>query len=268
MAKFWNMSVDPETRIGMLTLGGDIADASWTGDEVTPRLFKQELDDMGDIDELEIHINSGGGDVFAGQAIYNMIKSVKAHKTVYIDGLAASIASVIAMAGERIVMPANALMMIHEAWTIAAGNKHDLRKQARVLDTIDETIRGVYAARTGLDDDNLTRMMAAETWMTAREAFELGFCTEIEENMSIAASVNGQTAIINGVEIDLNKFRNASSVFLAEADEDAEEPAEDVIEEITENDEHSNGAEAQPVDADKCRKINAMKRMVTYLETH
>ena len=130
--KFWNFKAQDGN--GELMLYGEISSATWYGDEITPKQFKDDLDSLGDIENLNIYINSGGGDVFAGQAIYTMLKRHKAFKTVYIDGLAASIASVIAMAGDKIIMPKNAIMMIHNAWTVVAGNKDELRKMADDMD--------------------------------------------------------------------------------------------------------------------------------------
>ena len=127
--KFWNFKNVSESA-GELLIYGPIASESWWGDEVTPKQFKEDLDKLGAIEELNIYINSGGGDVFAGQAIHSILKRHSAKKTVYVDGLAASIASVVAMAGDTIVMPKNAMMMIHKAWTMAVGNANDFRKLA------------------------------------------------------------------------------------------------------------------------------------------
>lgn len=186
--KFWNFiknEVDP-TR-GQLDLYGEISDVSWFGDEVTPAQFKKDMDDLGDIEQLDIYINSGGGDVFAGQAIYSILKRSKAHITVHVDGLAASIASVIAMAGDEIVMPSNAMMMIHNAWAYAAGNKDELREMADTLDKIDGVIRGVYVNRTGRAEEEIAEKMNAETWFTADEALDFGLIDSVEGEAKIAA---------------------------------------------------------------------------------
>src|SRR5690606_6275695 len=125
-----------DEKVGELLLYGPISDFSWWGDEVTPKQFKEELDALGDIGELRVYINSPGGDVFAGQAILSMLKRHSARKVVYVDGLAASAASIVAMAGDTIRMPRNAMMMIHNAWTITAGNANDLREVADALDRV------------------------------------------------------------------------------------------------------------------------------------
>ena len=186
--KFWNMYINDD--VGEVDLFGDISDVTWWGDEITPAQFKKDLDALGDVSELEIHINSGGGDVFAGFAIHNMLARHKAHKTVYIDGLAASIASLIAMAGDEIVMPHNSMMMIHNAWAMTMGNAEELRKMADELEKIDGVLRDTYVAKTGLDESEIADMMANETWFTANDALDLGFATSIEDSVQIAASLD------------------------------------------------------------------------------
>lgn len=172
-----------------MSLYGEISSATWWGDEVTPKQFKEDLDALGDIDTLNVYINSPGGDVFAGQAIHTMLKRHTAKKNVYIDGLAASTASVIAMAGDRIIMPKNATMMIHNAWTIAMGNKDKLRKMADDMEKIDAGIVTTYVGKTGKTDDEIIALMNAETWMTAEDAVKEGFADELEAEKKIAACV-------------------------------------------------------------------------------
>ena len=127
MGKFWDFSMQA-SGAGALTLYGEISDTSWFGDEVTPAAFLKDLEALGEIGALDVYINSPGGDVFAGYAIYHMLRRHPARVTVHVDGLAASAASVVAMAGDRIVMPAASMMMVHRAWTLACGDA------ARLLD--------------------------------------------------------------------------------------------------------------------------------------
>ena len=156
---------------------------------MTPKDFKADLDRLGEIKNLNIYINSGGGDVFAGQAIHSMLARHTAFKTVYVDGLAASIASVIVMAGDKIIMPRNAMMMIHNAWTIAAGNKESFRKLADDMEKIDESIVTTYADKTGLESEEIKALMEAETWMTAEEA-----AVWARTSRSTASRARGETA--------------------------------------------------------------------------
>lgn len=209
--KFWNFKAKSDDT-GELMLYGDISSSSWFGDEITPKDFKEDLDKLGAIKNLNIYINSGGGDVFAGQAIYSMLKRHEASKTVYIDGLAASIASVIAMAGDKIIMPKNAMIMIHNAWTIAAGNANNFRKMADDMDKIDESIQTVYVAKTGIEQTEIADMMDKETWLTADDAVERGFADEIEQEKKLAASIEGGFLMLNGQRFDLNRYRNKPEI--------------------------------------------------------
>ena len=150
--------------------------------------FVKEIKALGDVSSITLRINSAGGDVFDAQAMYSCLRSHKARKTVRIDGLAASAASVVAMVGDEIIMPENALMMIHNPWTCACGEAEDLRKSAEVLDKVRYTLATVYMVKTGLDYDKIKSMMDEETWMSAEEAKELGFCDTISGAIEIAAS--------------------------------------------------------------------------------
>ncbi|MFZ3132661.1 MAG: head maturation protease, ClpP-related [Desulfosporosinus sp.] len=212
--KFWQFKASTDdSSVGELMLYGDISSyESWWGDVVTPKQFKEDLDALGDITELNIFINSSGGDVFAGQAIRSMLKRHKAYKTGYVDGLAASIASVILTACDNVVMPINAMQMVHKCWTFAIGNADDMRKMAEDMDKIDESIIAAYQEKTGLDKEKIIEMMTAETWMTAEEAVELGFADEIEEAKKVAASMNEKFLMMNGQRFELSRFKNPPEI--------------------------------------------------------
>lgn len=154
--------------------------------------FRDALKDLGDIKTINLHINSPGGSVFEGIAIYNMLKQNKAHVNVYVDGLAASIASVIAMSGDAIFMPSNSMLMIHNPWTMAVGNASELRKQADDLDKITESSIQTYLNQAGdkLDEETLRQLMDDETWLTAKEAVDYGLATEVIEANKAAASIS------------------------------------------------------------------------------
>jgi ATP-dependent Clp endopeptidase proteolytic subunit ClpP len=160
----------------------------WTGDGVTAKDFQKELSDIKS-SQIDLHINSPGGDVFDGITIYNLLKQHSAKVTTYIDGLAASIASVIALSGDRIVMAENAMMMIHNPWGMAMGDASDMRKMADSLDKVRDSIAKTYVSKTGKRPDEINPLMDAETWMSADEALELGFIDEVSAKMDIAACV-------------------------------------------------------------------------------
>lgn len=185
--KFWAFKAAAEPGVGELQLYGEISDRSWWGDEVTPKQFAADLDALGDIDILNVYINSPGGDVFAGQSIYSMLKRHKAQVHVYIDGLAASIASLVAMAGDTITMPANAMMMVHMPWTFAVGNAAEFRKLADDLDKIGEAMVVTYEGRSALTHDEVVALLEAETWLTAQDCLDRGLCDEVEEVKEIVA---------------------------------------------------------------------------------
>jgi len=203
MKKFWEIK-NKGNKEGELLIYSEISSDSWWGDETTPKKFKEDLDNLGEIDTLNIYINSPGGDVFAGVAIYNMLKRHKANKVVYIDGLAASIASVIAMAGDTIIMPRNAMIMIHKAWTFVGGNADDMRKMAENLDNIDVAISGSYE-RTGLNNEEILALMKSETWLTADEAIEKGFADELEVEKEIAACIGSDF---------FNRYKNVPEILI------------------------------------------------------
>jgi ATP-dependent protease ClpP protease subunit len=147
----------------------------WLGNGVTAKKFRDELAALGAVQNITVRINSPGGEVFDGLSIANALREHKAHVVVHVDGLAASIASVIAMAGDEIVMGLGSMMMIHSPWAIALGNADQMRQQAAVLDKVEEGMVDIYVTRTGLERDAVLDMMKAETWFTAAEAVENGF---------------------------------------------------------------------------------------------
>lgn len=210
--KFWQFKAKTDDEsVGELFLYGEIADSTWWGDEVTPKQFKADLDALGDISTLNIYINSPGGDCFAGHAITSMIRRCKANTVAYVDGLAASMASVVASGCQKTVMPSNAMMMVHHPWTIAIGNANDFRKMADDMDKVCESSIAIYKEKTGMDDDEIKKLLDAETWMTAQDAFDLGFCDEIEEAKKVAASISDGALIFNGLSMQLSRFKSFPS---------------------------------------------------------
>jgi len=162
---------------------------------VSAQSFVEEIKEYED-KELAIHINSLGGEVFDGMAIYSIIQRRKAKTTVYIEGIAASIASVIALAADEVIMSENSLLMIHNAWGGSSGDASEMRKQADVLDKISNEIAEIYVKKTNLPYDEIIRMMSEETWLTAEEAVALGFVDSISEPIKVAA------------KYDVSKFKN------------------------------------------------------------
>ncbi len=180
MKKFWKWTNQAETEERVLELNGTIAEESWFDDDITPRMFKEEL--YSGTGPITIWINSPGGDCIAASQIYSMLMDYKGEVTVKIDGIAASAASVIAMAGTKVVIAPTALIMIHNPSTSANGDHRDMSKTIEVLNEVKESIINAYEIKTGLSRAVLSHMMDAVTWMNANKAIELGFADEILED--------------------------------------------------------------------------------------
>lgn len=171
--KFWKWKNQAETEERILFLNGTIAENSWFDDDVTPQLFKDELNS--DTGNITVWINSPGGDCVAAAQIYNMLTNYNGKVTIKIDGVAASAASVIAMAGDKVLMSPVSTMMIHNPATIAFGDYTDMQKAIDMLNEVKESIINAYVIKTGLSRSRLSHLMDAETWMNANKAIELGF---------------------------------------------------------------------------------------------
>lgn len=182
MKKFWNWIKvqNNETEERELELNGTIAEESWFDDDVTPRMFKDEL--FSGSGPITIWINSPGGDCIAASQIYSMLMDYKDEVTVKIDGIAASAASVIAMAGTKVKMAPTALIMIHNPSMAAFGERKDMEKAINILNEVKESIINAYELKTGQSRTVLSHLMDNETWMNANKAIQLGFADEILED--------------------------------------------------------------------------------------
>ncbi|WP_436952038.1 head maturation protease, ClpP-related [Staphylococcus shinii] len=203
---------------GEIYIYGDIVSSKWDETDVTAVDFKNELNQLGDVSEIDVHINSAGGNVFEGHAIYNMLKMHKAKVNIYVDALAASIASVIAMSGDTIFMHKNSFMMIHNSWIMTLGNSKDLRQTADLLDKTDQSSNNAYLDKaTNLSEAELKQLLEAETWLTADEALEKGLADEILGASEIAASISKDSYqmfkhVPENIEKDVDKIINVSDV--------------------------------------------------------
>lgn len=174
--KFWNWVRNEAEGGRTLFLNGEISDETWYGDEVTPQLFKDEL--LNGKGDVTVWINSPGGDVFAAAQIYNMLKDYSGNITVKIDSIAASAASVIAMAGNRVCMSPVA-MMIHNPATVAMGDTKEMEKAIDMLNEVKESIINAYENKSNLSRNKIAKLMDQESWFNAKKAVELGFADEI-----------------------------------------------------------------------------------------
>lgn len=218
MKKFWNFKTIRNEELEMdeniLFLNGTIAEESWFDDDITPGLFLSELKaHQGDI---TVWINSPGGDVVAAAQIYNMLMDHKGNVTVKIDGIAASAASVIAMAGTKVLMSPVSMMMIHNPMTLAFGDKSQMKKAISMLDEVKESILNAYEIKTGMDRNKLAKLMDDETWMNANTAMAHKFCDgvlsrkeEVTEMPEVTSMFSKQKVVNNLMEklAEKSKFK-------------------------------------------------------------
>lgn len=210
-SKFWQVKNEVNGNSEILLYGPIAGERSWWGDEVTPRSFAEDLENLGGKD-VTVRINSGGGDVFAAHAIHNQLVAYKGRVTVVIDGLAASAATIIAVAGDRIIMPSNALFMIHNP-AIGLSDYYgaeELLKAAEALNTIKGSIVAAYRKRCKASAEELAAMMDAETWMGAAECLEKGFVDEIQG--SVSPVLNGSSLVVNSVNFNIKNFKNQDAL--------------------------------------------------------
>lgn len=227
----WEIRQSAEAGTLDLYIYGDVesetfVDDGWCGyfeeSKNSANHFQKELGKYPDARQINLYINSYGGSVFEGTAIYNQLRRHPARKTVYVDGFACSIASVIAMAGNEVVMPRNALMMIHNMSMAVCGSAAELRKGAEALDTINAAGRSAYLDKAGehLTEERLVEMMDAETWLTAQQCVELGLADRVEArdaDMSQAAELLQRANLILRQRIELNKSLTAQLMELRAA---------------------------------------------------
>lgn len=207
----------------VLYLYGTIAESSWWDEDVISA--SNVRDSLKEIKgkNLRVHLNSGGGDVFESITIHNLLKQFDGQVTIFVDGLAGSGASIIAMAGDEVVMPSNSMMMIHKASTYAYGNSTEIRKIADDLEKIDTSVRESYKSKFVGEEEELIDLIAEETWLTAEECLAFGFCSEvlkeekeeevIENDIPIKVSLFEKYKVVAGTKETLfNKFKNKGAI--------------------------------------------------------
>lgn len=217
--RFWNFK---EAKSGEnsapaeLVLYGDISETSWWGDEITPKLFDSDLAALGDVDEICVRINSGGGDVFAANAIYTRLKDHKARITVKIDGWAASAATIIAMAGDVIKIPANGVFMIHNPQMGVHGyyEAEDFVKLSEELAVIKQSIINGYCLKTGKSESEISALMDKETWYDGKQAVESGFCDVLMFSDVQTEVENANRVVVNSVAVSLSEYSNVPKSLL------------------------------------------------------
>ena len=206
---FWQIRNEAGEAEAELLLYGEIASSSWGDDEVTPKQFAEDLKALGGKD-LKLRINSPGGDVFAAQAIYNQLKTYTGNITACIDGMAASAATIITCAADKVVMPRNGIFMIHNPMCIVIDymDVPKLKKMTDRLTAVKQTIVNVYMKKCkNVAEAKLNKLMDAETWMSADEALAYGFVDEVDTDEQVENFLQGSVAVVNNVSIDMTRFK-------------------------------------------------------------
>jgi ATP-dependent Clp protease protease subunit len=243
MDKFWRWVVNEADKptVRTLHLEGYIAESSWFDDDITPKQFKTELYASGPkTDDIVVKIHSPGGDTFAAAQIYNMLKEYPGNVSVHVDGLAASAASVIAMAGDEVCVSPLSVIMIHNPAMLIAGEVADLQVGINLLSEVKESIVNAYQTKTGLSRAKISHMMDAETWMSAHKAVELKFADKIlYESEQADEKSNGfifdQMTVTNALRNKLPGIQARMKYLKANEDEDKTKEPEKSVEQVNEN---------------------------------
>lgn len=208
-------------------LYGVVSNDSWDDERIGVDTVLKALEGLKPEQAINLHINSIGGMVSEGVTIYNRLKALPNNKTVIIEGLAASIASVIAMAGDTVHMALGSQMMIHNPAVVAIGDSAEMRRAAEMLDSTKEALIDIYEARTSLAREDISGMMDAETWLTSKAALEKGFCDFVDDDLEMVACVRGADLVVNGVAMAMDALKGLPvDKYINVAAEDAAEGEE------------------------------------------
>lgn len=203
--KFWNLSQSNDGKNADLLLYGSIGSDEWW-DDISDKAFKKEIDNL-NVETINLYINSPGGSVVSAIAIANSLKNHSANVIAHIDGIAASAATIITSACDKVKMPRNALFMIHNPLTVSVGEKKDHEKTIEILDKMKNSIIETYLAKVNIERDFLSELMDKETWLDADEALEYGFIDEITEE-TIVKNIISNNLVVNGTIVNLSDFKN------------------------------------------------------------
>lgn len=212
MKSWFNIVNKEKEDRGEVYIYGYIVDSKWDplDHDVTPVDFLQELNKLRGIKNLDLFVNSGGGNVFAGMSIYHNLKRFNAYKTAYIDGISASITNVLTMACDRIIMPKTAMMLAHKPLIsgFVLANANQLLELAAELDKVEGPIVEAYKEKTGLDEKTIKEILAKDSYMGAEDAVKLGFADAFDDKKQVKASIDGDNLIVNGVSVDISSYKN------------------------------------------------------------
>lgn len=231
--KFFSLVKEKQTAT--LNIYGDITSWPWLDTDVSAANLSKQLESLGDVEQIDVYINSYGGEVAEGLAIYNALRRHKAKVRTYCDGFACSIASVIFMAGDERIMNEASLLMIHNAWTYAMGNSAELRKQADDLEKITQASVEAYKAHSSLSEDEIKNLMDNETWILPEEALSYGFATTVDKTENEKASQSAWLQLFDIIKAHQEK-----------TNDEEEEPENDLDDEEEEDPDNDTEGEETP----------------------
>ena len=240
--KFFSLVKEKQTAT--LNIYGDITSWAWSDTDVSAANLSKQLEALGDVEQIDVYINSYGGEVAEGLAIYNAIRRHKAKVTTYCDGFACSIASVIFMAGDERIMNESSLLMIHNAWTMVVGNSAELRKQADDLEKITQASVEAYKSHSSLSEEEIKKLMDNETWILPEEALSYGFATTVDKTENENASQSAWLQLFDIIKAHQEKTDNEDEEPENDLDDDEqEEPGNDDKEPDTDSENNSDDEE-------------------------
>lgn len=261
MKRYYSLYQDSETKTADIYIYGDITSWPWYEDEVSSYTLAKELQELEDVDNINIYINSYGGEVKEGLAIYNALKRHKAKITTIADGFACSIASVIFAAGDERIVSNTSMLMIHNAWTYASGDSNDLKKQAEDLEKITQASINAYMSIVNIEEEDLKEMMNVDTWINGDEALEMGFATKVTEIEELEVATQSiRNKIVQKITKEPEKVAVANVKFSKEdMEEIVSKQIEELKNELTKKQELDN---EKPEDQDpKNKPLNMMKAL-------
>lgn len=246
-------SLVKEKQTATLNIYGDITSWPWLDTDVSAANLSKQLEALGDVEQIDVYINSYGGEVAEGLAIYNALRRHKAKVTTYCDGFACSIASVIFMAGDERIMNESSLLMIHNAWTCAVGNSAELRKQADDLEKITQASVEAYKAHSSLSEEEIKELMDNESWILPEEALSYGFATTIDKTENEKASQSAWLQLFDIIKAHQEKTTNEDEEPENDLDDEEEEDKDNDTEgeETPENDPETDSEDEEEQDKEE-----------------
>lgn len=264
---YFSLVKNEETNEADINIFGDITSWDWEEfGEMSAHTLSKQLEELGDVNTINVHISSYGGEVKEGLAIYNALKNHKAKIRTYCDGFACSIASVIFMAGDERIMSKSSLLMIHNAWVYASGNANELRKQAEDLDKITQASINAYMEHVSISEEELKSLLDAESWLTYDECLDMRFATSVtSESNNDKASQSVKASIIKLILQSKEENKNESDINTDGSDDNVDDEKKSTDKENNQVDESQDDDKNDDENEEKNEEEKATERLVTFL---